>query len=102
MYHLTIRSISQMHPTLADNEDVLDVRVFQGVNASKEIGSPIDPLAAQDADSTVALLSVAQRKHSVHFTTTTKGIVLREPPRGHHKPGHRDRKEPGLYLKGNP
>ena len=51
MYRYTIRSIFDMHPTLAENEDVFSNGILQGVNEPKEIGSPIDPLAAQDSDS---------------------------------------------------
>lgn len=91
-----------MHPALTDNEDVLHVPVLEGVNASKDAGSPIDPLAVQDAESTVALLSGAQGKHIlVRFATRTV-ILFREAPKRYYKRGHRDRKEPGLYLKGNP
>lgn len=41
-----------MHPALANNPNINVQALAQGVNASNEIGTPIDPFAIIDAEST--------------------------------------------------
>jgi len=51
-----------MHPAFANNPNI-NTQEFQGVNASNMIGTPIDPLAATDAEGTVQILSVTKSEY---------------------------------------
>ena len=55
-YPYNIASIGQIHPEFAQNPHIRDIRLFEGVNASAIIGTPVNPLAAADAASTVKIL----------------------------------------------
>lgn len=61
-YPYSIRSVAQIHPTFANNPNILNI---QGVNASNAIGTPIDPLAVTDAKGTVKVLSGAKGECSL-------------------------------------
>jgi hypothetical protein len=59
-YPYGVPSVAHFHPALAHNPNILNVQAFQGVHASKVIGTPVDPLAVIDAESTVEVLSASK------------------------------------------
>jgi hypothetical protein len=56
-YPYNVPSVTDIHPGLGNNPNILNVEAFRGVNASKAAGSPIDPLAVVEAEDTVEFLS---------------------------------------------
>jgi hypothetical protein len=56
-YPYSICSVAQIHPVFANDPNIRNVLLFQGVYASNAIGTPIDPLAVDDAERTVQVLS---------------------------------------------
>lgn len=56
-----IRSITEVHPIL--NNPNLDMPLFQGIRVSNANGDPIEPLAAPQAEGTIALLLAAQSEY---------------------------------------
>jgi hypothetical protein len=71
-YPYSIRSIVQIYPPHANDLNMLDL---QGINASNEIGTPIDPHAVMDVEDTVAILSGANSER-VYFSMSTIYILL--------------------------
>jgi hypothetical protein len=57
----SIRSVAQIHPTVANNPNILNI---QSVNVSNA-GTPIDPLTVTDAEGTVKVLSGAKGECSL-------------------------------------
>jgi hypothetical protein len=55
-YPYSIPSVTQIHPDLANDPNVVNVQAFQGVHTSNLIGTPINPLAVIDAEGTVEFL----------------------------------------------
>lgn len=59
-YPYNIPSITQAHPALGNNPNIMNVQALQGVHTSNLIGTPIDPVAVTDAERTVEDLSEAK------------------------------------------
>ncbi|KAF8231427.1 hypothetical protein L208DRAFT_1398885, partial [Tricholoma matsutake] len=60
-YPSNVPSVTQIHPAIANNPNILNVQAFQGVHASKAIGTPVDPLAVIDVEGTIEVLSAFKR-----------------------------------------
>jgi hypothetical protein len=88
MYPYNIPSVADIHPVLAINQNIVNVQAFQGVNMSKAIGTPVDPLAAVEAERTVKALSGTQSKW-VYFSMsiTNVMVLLRPSAECHHRGG---------------
>ena len=62
-----IASIGQNHSGFAQNPHIQDIKGSEEVNASIIIGTPVNPLAAADAASTVKHISGAECKGVFFF-----------------------------------
>ena len=62
-YPIDVPSIAHMHPPLANNPNVLNVPVIQGVFSSKAAGDPLDIHALRESEETVQTLTGSRRTH---------------------------------------
>ena len=78
-YNICSVSHIYIHPALANNAD-LNMPAFEGVNTSNVAGTPVDPLAVVNAQSTVELLTGARSicMLSSHFCPQLTTRLLRE------------------------
>jgi len=83
-YPIDIPSIAQIHPALANNLNIINVPVMQGIFSSKVVGAPVDPIAVDEAEETVQMLVGATRQlpdlinHNVIELAKNRVHLLRE------------------------
>ena len=79
-----ITSIGQNHPGFAQNPHIQDIKGSEEVNASIIIGTPVNPLAAADAASTVKHISGAECEgFFFFFVESINACAFGRAPRGH-------------------
>ena len=62
-YPHDVPSVLNIHPHLANNADIHNVQALHGLTVPYQAGTPLNPDAVIDAESTVEVLLGAKRKH---------------------------------------